>query len=211
MVRRVAIYDVTREKAFFSGTDNGDDKNQITVSGVFGKLDKVPETVWRLNMQGQEIKLKLEDIFSTEDSPVEVPEDWLKKVSRNASLYGRDYGHLSGGSGHSGYSGSSHAGSGSGSSGWAGGKDYDRILVTALDKAYRPIPDEKIFSPKEHAVGSQSPNSTAVELSNLVGANREVEESAEEAVIEACILIHEAVGLLRDADMDLLEILQKKD
>ena len=70
--------------AFFSGTDNRDDSNNISYSGVFGKLkDKTPETVWRFNYMQQKFQAKLEDLFEApplvETKPV--PAEWLERVT----------------------------------------------------------------------------------------------------------------------------------
>lgn len=68
--------------AFFSGTDNGDDRNAIRFSGVFGNLDRsTPSTIWRFNYMDKKYEASIEDIF--EEPPqqaVEVPAEWLGKV-----------------------------------------------------------------------------------------------------------------------------------
>ena len=68
--------------AFFSGTDDGDDRNSIRYSGVFGLLQNpTASTVWRFNYMDRKIAAKLDDIF---DAPLlvadPVPTDWMSKV-----------------------------------------------------------------------------------------------------------------------------------
>ena len=69
--------------AFFSGTDDRDDLNNISYSGVFGKLkDRNPETVWRFNYMKQKFQVKLEDLFQVQNAPdVAIPAEWLEKVT----------------------------------------------------------------------------------------------------------------------------------
>lgn len=68
--------------AFFSGTDNADDKSGIRFSGVFGKLDQ-PEamTVWRFNYMDKKMPATISDIFEEpEKAPQEIPAEWLGKI-----------------------------------------------------------------------------------------------------------------------------------
>lgn len=67
---------------FFSGTDDGDDRNSIRYSGVFGLLQNpTAATVWRFNYLDRKIAAKLDDIF---EAPLlvadPVPTDWMLKV-----------------------------------------------------------------------------------------------------------------------------------
>lgn len=77
--------------AFFSGTDNNDDKSGFYISGVAGQLDKPkPAFVWRFNNGAEKIDITLEEIFMMpEESAVEVPKEWLDKVhvSYASTLY----------------------------------------------------------------------------------------------------------------------------
>lgn len=68
--------------AFFSGTDDRDDKGNISFSGVFGKLkDKEPMTVWRFNYFDKKYNAKVSDMFEDPIHPeTEVPDEWLERV-----------------------------------------------------------------------------------------------------------------------------------
>jgi hypothetical protein len=68
--------------AFFSGTDDNDDRNFNSYSGVIGKLNEpTPATVWRLNVGPVKINAKFEDIFEVPfEARLPVPEEWLEKV-----------------------------------------------------------------------------------------------------------------------------------
>lgn len=81
----VIILDVhshNKMAAFFSGTDNSDDRNSITFSGVVGKLDNPEcETKWRFNVYDSKIDVKFSDIFEdpVQDLP-SIPQEWLDKI-----------------------------------------------------------------------------------------------------------------------------------
>src|ERR1700739_1983816 len=67
--------------AFFSGTDDGDDRRGIRFSGVVGKLTNTSyETKWRFCYQGKFTDAKFEDIFGP-PADVEVPEEWMDKIT----------------------------------------------------------------------------------------------------------------------------------
>lgn len=86
--------------AFFSGTDNNDDKSNYCYSGVVGKLDQPnPATVWRLNLGEERYSdLKIADIFQDSIQLPEVPQEWLDKVTvQSYPLYGGAYGGYYGG------------------------------------------------------------------------------------------------------------------
>jgi hypothetical protein len=71
--------------AFFSHTDNNDDKNNISFSGVFGKLNELtPQTVWRFNYQDRKFEATIADIFELE--AVEVPDEWIEQVKVAAPI-----------------------------------------------------------------------------------------------------------------------------
>ena len=214
--------------AFFSSTDNSDDKHQITMSGVLGKLNtKTPESVWRLNLQGEEMRLKIEDIFSMEPEAVKVPEEWLKQVSRNASQYtGTHYNGTYSGSATTPGSGSGNYGGYSGNRSVYGTseKDFDKILSKALDVVYRPIPgvmpkEEAPVSPKTIAVGTNpSLNSTATNsgsqsaaaAGNQVVTLNEIETAneARDLALECCAMVHEGIELASMADPDIVKIMK---
>lgn len=70
--------------AFFSGTDDSDDKKGIFFSGVAGHLNsREPEFKWRLNVNETKIQAEVEDIFDIPKKEVRVPTEWLEKVSTN--------------------------------------------------------------------------------------------------------------------------------
>lgn len=68
--------------AFFSGTDDNNDKSGIYFSGVIGKLkDKEPATIFRFNLYETKRKCGLEDIFEVEkEAESAVPQEWLDQV-----------------------------------------------------------------------------------------------------------------------------------
>lgn len=74
--------------AFYSGTDNNDDKAGIRFSGVFGNLDRAtPSTVWRFNYMDKKFDAKIEDIFAAPPKEdVEVPKEWLSRVVVSAPV-----------------------------------------------------------------------------------------------------------------------------
>lgn len=69
--------------AFFSGTDDNDDRLSYGISGVAGKLEQpVPAFVWRLNIRQEKREITISDIFEIE-VPARNPEidTWLGKVT----------------------------------------------------------------------------------------------------------------------------------
>lgn len=75
--------------AFFSGTDNNDDRRSICYSGVVGHLEKPePMTVWRFNVGEVKKECKFSDIFDVEVATAEVSEEWLNKVTVGHSYFG---------------------------------------------------------------------------------------------------------------------------
>ena len=93
-IKVVDIHSHNTMSAFFSGTDNNDDKSNYCYSGVVGKLDNPnPSTVRRLNL-GEEryTDLKIADIFEDRVTLPEVPQAWLDKVTvQTFPLYGGYY------------------------------------------------------------------------------------------------------------------------
>lgn len=79
----VDIHSHNSMDAFFSGTDNRDDKDRICISGVMGKLNTKETTYkFRFNYEHHKVELKMEDVFDVEKEEVQVPDEWLSKVSR---------------------------------------------------------------------------------------------------------------------------------
>jgi hypothetical protein len=68
--------------AFFSGTDNNDDKNNIGFSGVIGKMNQAsPMTVWRFNYKDKKIDCSFDDIFAVPARPAqESNPEWMERV-----------------------------------------------------------------------------------------------------------------------------------
>jgi PRTRC genetic system protein A len=75
--------------AFYSGTDDNNDKTGIYYSGVVGKLtDTSFDFVFRFNLNEAKLKCKLEDVFEMPAKPeVQVPQEWLDNVSVAAPSY----------------------------------------------------------------------------------------------------------------------------
>lgn len=71
------------KEAFFSGTDDSDDRSNIGFSGVLGKInDAVPATVWRFNYMSTKFEAKFEQIFTVPQEVLpEVPKEWMDKVT----------------------------------------------------------------------------------------------------------------------------------
>ena len=68
--------------AFYSGTDNNNDKSGIYYSAVIGKLTNTTfEYVIRFNLYEQKKTCTLEEVFLIEDKVVDVPVSWLDKVN----------------------------------------------------------------------------------------------------------------------------------
>lgn len=69
--------------AFFSGTDDNDDRGNCYVSGVIGKLSTTCEMVFRFNLPGNmKINpLPMDMIFEYEQEP-QVPAEWLAQVKK---------------------------------------------------------------------------------------------------------------------------------
>lgn len=90
--------------AFFSGTDNADDRGSLRYSGVIGhNLTDKQDMVWRFNCQPDPKNLTLEDIFQEPITPeMETPSEWLDKVDTSSGYqtyhgkHGNNYGHGSG-------------------------------------------------------------------------------------------------------------------
>jgi hypothetical protein len=95
VVLRVTTSDV-RKKAFFSGTDDNDDRGNCYISGVVGKLTTTVDTVFRFNLPGNmKINpLPKELIFEAAQDNFEVPKAWMDQVKKQqyvAPTYGTGY------------------------------------------------------------------------------------------------------------------------
>lgn len=69
--------------AFFSGTDDSDDRGNCYVSGVIGKLSTTCDKIFRFNLPGNmKINpLPMEHIFEAAEA-LEVPPEWLAQVKK---------------------------------------------------------------------------------------------------------------------------------
>lgn len=69
--------------AFFSGTDDTNDRRHIYFSGVIGKVNTPrPEMTFRFNMYDLKKAATLPDIFQEVAETVTVPEEWLAQVKK---------------------------------------------------------------------------------------------------------------------------------
>jgi len=67
--------------AFYSGTDNNNDKSGIYYSAVIGKLtDTTFEYVIRFNLYEDKRTCKLDEVFEVAQKEVAVPKEWLDQV-----------------------------------------------------------------------------------------------------------------------------------
>ena len=74
--------------AFYSGTDDNNDKSGIYYSAVIGKLtDTNFEYVIRFNLYEQKKKCTLDEVFNIQQKIVEVPADWLSRVDTSRSVH----------------------------------------------------------------------------------------------------------------------------
>lgn len=82
----VDVHSHNAMSAFYSGTDERDDRSSICYSGVVGKLDTdTPQIIFRFNAQEKKIPVQISDIFG--DPEVAVPQEWLDKVSVGVPVY----------------------------------------------------------------------------------------------------------------------------
>jgi PRTRC genetic system protein A len=71
--------------AFFSGTDDKDEKRDQCY-GVIGHVDRdLPEMKFRFACGGQHVDIAMEQIFDTAAPSYEFPEEWLKKLKETKS------------------------------------------------------------------------------------------------------------------------------
>jgi PRTRC genetic system protein A len=67
--------------AFFSGTDDRDDRKGFNFAGVAGKLNqREPALVWRLNIGEHRKTVFIDDIFDIPQKKVSIPKEWIEKV-----------------------------------------------------------------------------------------------------------------------------------
>lgn len=68
--------------AFYSGTDNNNDKSGIYYSGVIGKLtDTSYEFVFRFNLYEDKKEVKLNEVFEVPDKKIEIDPAWLDNIT----------------------------------------------------------------------------------------------------------------------------------
>lgn len=81
----VDIHSHNNMSAFFSGTDNADDKKNPWISGVFGKLSTAMEHKFRFNDGcGRHFDMVAGDVFDFEDARFQTPQSWLDQVEISA-------------------------------------------------------------------------------------------------------------------------------
>lgn len=74
--------------AFYSGTDDNNDKSGIYYSGVIGKLTDVSyEYVMRFNLYEQKKKCTLGEVFDVKAKETTVPAEWLNQVEDSKPKY----------------------------------------------------------------------------------------------------------------------------
>lgn len=72
--------------AFFSGTDNADEKDD-RFFGVVGKINSLyPETKFRLMLGGQEIPIEFSEIFEQKEN-AKYPSHWLQNIKKEKSFW----------------------------------------------------------------------------------------------------------------------------
>lgn len=79
--------------AFFSGTDESDDKTYAGISGVAGQLNNVsPALIWRFNAYRTKIQVAVEDIFAVPEKSVSpAVDDWMTNVEVRTYSQGLAY------------------------------------------------------------------------------------------------------------------------
>lgn len=89
----VDIHSHNTMRAFFSGTDDSDDKKGIYYAMVAGQLkDKTPQLIARLNINEIRKEMSVDDIFESVKKEIKVPAEWLDKVQTvSPSNTGKQY------------------------------------------------------------------------------------------------------------------------
>lgn len=157
--------------AFYSGTDNNNDKTGIYYSGVVGKLtDKSFDVVMRFNLFEDKLDCKLLDVFQEpQKEEIATPQEWLDKVevstppTYQGGLYsGHSYQGGRGNSHHNRFQGPAHQGMGFIPQGTnSNGKPYD-------------------YSKKNRKGGENLPSLWEEKGVNIVEANRRLELATKE-------------------------------
>lgn len=74
--------------AFFSGTDNADDKKNPWISGVFGKLSTDMQNKFRFNDGcGRHFDMLAEEVFDFKDARFQTPPEWIAQVKIQTPKY----------------------------------------------------------------------------------------------------------------------------
>lgn len=91
--------------AFYSGTDDNDDKNKVLITGVVGKLSqKDPDIVFRMNRFGDKHPLTVDMVFAQDDEDVQINPEWMSRIQTNSyGGYGGAAGNFRGGHNVTGY------------------------------------------------------------------------------------------------------------
>lgn len=75
----VDIHSHNHMGAFFSGTDNNDDRANVSFSGVIGKLNEAtPMTIWRFNYFERKFEAKFDSVFLPQE--VSTPTEWMDRI-----------------------------------------------------------------------------------------------------------------------------------
>jgi PRTRC genetic system protein A len=95
MVLVLDIHSHNTMGAFFSGTDDKDEKRDQCY-GVIGHVDRdLPEMKFRFACGGQHVNIAMEQIFDTSAPSYEFPEEWLKKLKEKTWSSGYTGGYTS--------------------------------------------------------------------------------------------------------------------
>jgi len=82
----VDIHSHANFNAFFSGTDDNDDRNSIRYSGVIGhNASPVQDEKWRFCYLGNFFEVSVSDIFDE----AEAPQEWLDKIGKDVPTLGK--------------------------------------------------------------------------------------------------------------------------
>lgn len=67
--------------AFYSGTDDNDDKTKILITGVIGQLNNsTPAMVFRMNRFLDKVPLTVDQLFEKEETSQQVPKEWMDRI-----------------------------------------------------------------------------------------------------------------------------------
>jgi PRTRC genetic system protein A len=144
--------------AFFSGTDNNDDRNNISFSGVFGHLkNREPQTIWRFNYFAQKFDAKVENLFDLPVLPeTEVPAEWLDQIK--IKTYTNHYAGT--GMGFTGNripqigGGSSNLGNVPGAVKTGDGRTLNQVAAWQYPRSNQNVSDEKRANNQDDMIGS---------------------------------------------------------